>query len=90
MTPCNMSGMSRATSTLTSLSPSGQPNSTGHVARQQPRRICSLTLHLNDSLADELPVFASHAVIIEATVCDVAFILNVKVLWLLVGVKLSF
>lgn len=77
MTLWNMSEISIATSTLTS--PSGQPNSTGHVAKQQPRRICSLTLHLNDSLEDELPVFSSHAVIIEDTDCDVAFILNVQV-----------
>lgn len=76
---CNMSGMSRATSTLASSSPSGHPNSTGHVAWQQPRRICSLTLHLNDSLADELPVLAIHAIITEVIVCNVAFILNVSV-----------
>lgn len=68
--------MSRAASTLACSSPSGQPNSTSHVAWQQPRGICSLTLHLNDSLADELPVFASHTVTIKATVCDVVFNLN--------------
>lgn len=81
MTVCNMSGMSRATSTLASSSPSGQSNITGHVARQQPRRFCILYLHLKDSLADEIPVFASHNVVIVATVYDVALILNVKVLW---------
>lgn len=71
--------MSKATFTLALSSPSGHLNSTGHVAWQQTRRICSLTLHLNDSLPDKIPVLASHAVIIEATVCNVAIILNVSV-----------